>query len=483
MISSIRCTIINGCLIKQCFWVPYCFYNTTMTSLLVPPESVRGMTCLDRSAFTTTVELPCLKFRDIIISKITPIVKKYLFKMRNFKPIQNTNDETVIYLNPKLIQNFEDFSENERKQLSGLYEHFGPMKLTLSYDNWNTNDILKAILPEEIEVPTSYSLIGHIVHLNLRDMHSPYKNIIGQVLLDTIPSARTVVNKTNNIDTTFRHFAMEILAGDKNTVTVAKENGYMYELDFAQVYWNPRLSTEHVNLVTLMKPNDILYDVFAGVGPFAIPAARKGLKVFANDLNPESYKWLKKNVITNKVKSNFKSFNMDGRDFLRDVVKNDILDRRINNEIGSEHIVMNLPSLAVEFLDVFFDWCDEDEMKKVCCQSTIVHMYCFVKANKGEDACKLGQLLVEEKLGCPLNDSLINLHNVRNVSPYKEMIRVSFLLTQNILKGQEPAMKKFKIEDNSNVLVNHNIAENNGKEQGITKESKKQECIPSINSS
>ena len=477
MISNIRYSITTGHLFKRCFWTQYRSYNVTMASLLVPPESVRGMTRLDRTAFSATVELPCLRFRDVTLSKITPMLKKYMFKLRNFKAIRSTNDETVVYLNPKLIRRFEDITENDRAQLSGVYERFETVELTLNYSNWQTNDILRAILPDGVEVPTSYSLIGHIVHLNLRDAHLPFKTIIGQVFLDTIPVARTVVNKINTIDTTFRHFTMEILAGDKDTVTATKENGCTYELDFARVYWNPRLSTEHVNLTTLMKRNDVLYDVFAGVGPFAIPAARKGIKVLANDLNPESYKWLRKNAVTNKVETDFESFNMDGRDFLRNIVKADLLSRRIKKEIGAEHIAMNLPSLAVEFLDVLPDWLARDEMKEICSQPPIVHLYCFVRANKGEDACKLGQSLVEEKLGCPLNDCLINLHTVRNVSPFKEMIRVSFLLTESILRGEEPATKKLKTQDNCDVSVTGNVAEENGKEQGAAEAPKDQERV------
>ncbi|XP_053980955.1 tRNA (guanine(37)-N1)-methyltransferase [Hylaeus volcanicus] len=455
----------------------------TMTSLLVPPESVRGATRLDRTAFTTTVELPFLKFRDVTISEVIPVLKKYLVKVRNFKSIQNTANETIVYLNPKLIQNFENFSENDRQKLAEVYEQFGTAKVTLKYDNWDGNDILKAILPEGIDVPASYSLVGHIVHLNLRDEHLPYKNVIGQVLLDTIPSARTVVNKVNTIDTTFRHFTMEILAGDKNTITVTKENGFTYELDFSQVYWNSRLCTEHLNLIKLMKPKDTLYDVFAGIGPFSIPAARAGVNVFANDLNPESYKWLQRNAVINKVTVNFKSFNLDGREFIKSIVKADILNRRANNEIGTEHIAMNLPSNAVDFLDVFHDCFNEDEIERICYQPPTIHLYCFVKANKGEDACRLGQLLVEEKLGCALNNSLINLHHVRKVSPFKEMIRVSFLLTRSVLKGEEPATKKLKVESNSNTYVSDNIAENNGQEQGTEKESEEQECIQSSNCS
>lgn len=68
------------------------------------------------------------------------------------------------------------------------------------------------------------------------------------------------------------------------------------------MYWNSRLHTEHDRLVQLFRPEDVVVDVFAGVGPFALPAAKKGCGVLANDLNPESYRWLLRNVETNKVR-------------------------------------------------------------------------------------------------------------------------------------------------------------------------------------
>jgi tRNA (guanine37-N1)-methyltransferase len=67
------------------------------------------------------------------------------------------------------------------------------------------------------------------------------------------------------------------------------------------VYWNSRLHTEHDRLVQLFQPEDVVVDVFAGVGPFAIPAAKKGCAVLANDLNPNSAKYLLKNVQDNRV--------------------------------------------------------------------------------------------------------------------------------------------------------------------------------------
>ena len=67
------------------------------------------------------------------------------------------------------------------------------------------------------------------------------------------------------------------------------------------MYWNSRLHTEHERLVHLFKAEDVIADVFAGVGPFAIPAAKKGCGVFANDLNPSSHEYLEKNIVGNKV--------------------------------------------------------------------------------------------------------------------------------------------------------------------------------------
>lgn len=432
---------------SSCLNNQYSFYTTTMTSLLVPPASVRGMMCLDRDAFTTVVTVSTLKLCDIAISKNIHVLKKYLLKICNFKSVEKIKDGAIVYLNPDIVTKFEDITENDRKLLADQYEYFSTINITLKYDNWRRDMILKSILPEDIEVPTAYSLVGHIVQLNLRDIHLPYKFIIGQVFLDKTASARTVVNKINTIDTSFRYFAMEILAGERNTITIAKEHGCIYQFDFAQVYWNSRLSTEHVRMITFMTQGDVLYDIFAGVGPFAIPAARKKIHVFANDLNPESYKWLKKNAVINKLKDNFKAFNMDGRDFLRKVVRDDILARRVQDLSGSEHIIMNLPASAIEFLDILPDWFTQEELKIVYLKPLIFHVYCFVKADKGDDVCMLGRLLVEQKLGYTLStDSIVSIHDIRDVSPNKQMVRVSFLLKQPV-KGEEPATKKLKIID------------------------------------
>ena len=77
---------------------------------------------------------------------------------------------------------------------------FYPYSLKLGYDHWTSDQILRSVLPDGIDVPGAFETIGHIgmsfcilstygrliqkAHLNLRDEHEPYKNLIGQVIID-----------------------------------------------------------------------------------------------------------------------------------------------------------------------------------------------------------------------------------------------------------------------------------------------------------
>lgn len=152
-----------------------------------------------------------------------------------------------------------------------------------------------------MEIPSAFEQVGHLIHLNLRDELLPYKYIIGQVLLDKNPSCKTVVNKVGKIDTVFRTFEMELLAGEDNTIVSLKEENCIFKFDYKLVYWNSRLQHEHARLVHSFSKDDIVADMFCGIGPFVLPAAKKGCVVYGNDLNPYCYKFLNENLKLNKV--------------------------------------------------------------------------------------------------------------------------------------------------------------------------------------
>jgi len=136
-----------------------------------------------------------------------------------------------------------------------------------------------------------------------------------------------VVNKSSTIDSTYRNFQMELLAGESDYVAEVKENRCTFKFDFSAVYWNSRLCTEHERIIKLLPEGAVLFDVFAGVGPFSIPAAKvRRCRVFSNDLNPSSHQWLNENVKLNNVKERVTTFNLDGRDFIKTELKKYLLD-------------------------------------------------------------------------------------------------------------------------------------------------------------
>jgi len=65
----------------------------------------------------------------------------------------------------------------------------------------------------------------------------------------------------------------------------------------------------------------VLADMFCGIGPLAVRAAvKKKIKVLANDLNPEGFRYLNINIQTNHVERLVIPFNMDAREFIRRVI-------------------------------------------------------------------------------------------------------------------------------------------------------------------
>ena len=95
---------------------------------------------------------------------------------------------------------------------------------------------------------------------------------------------------------------MEVIAGEENFQVTQVHLDCTFVFDFSKVYWNTRLEGEHRRLVGMFGAHEVVCDVFAGVGPFAVPAGKKRVFVLANDLNPASYESLQANIQKNKVR-------------------------------------------------------------------------------------------------------------------------------------------------------------------------------------
>ncbi|KAA3476975.1 tRNA (guanine(37)-N1)-methyltransferase 2-like isoform X3 [Gossypium australe] len=128
-------------------------------------------------------------------------------------------------------------------------------------------------------------------------------------------------------------------AGESDMVTEVKQYGATFKLDYSLVYWNSRLEHEHIRLVSQFRPGETICDMFAGIGPFAIPAAQKGCLVYANDLNPDSIHYLKINAKINKVDDCVVAYNMDARKFISHLMAEPIcaIDLESDNSMVKAH--------------------------------------------------------------------------------------------------------------------------------------------------
>ncbi|KAJ7345286.1 hypothetical protein JRQ81_001236 [Phrynocephalus forsythii] len=451
---------------KHFFTMPEMLDEKFDHDLNVPHPRVRGMTVLDRDAFKRVVVIPALKVDKSSVSKLLTSLKYVLLKRPGIKRVtQDSKDESsvFVFLDSAKLPADCSLGESEQQVLKsfGVDPEIIRYKFELTYDHFKADEILQAVLPEGQEVTSGFSRVGHIAHLNLRDHQLPYKHLIGQVIIDKNHGITCAVNKVSFIENAYRNFRMEVLAGDETSMlTKVKESHLSYEFDFSKVYWNPRLETEHRRIISLLKPGDILFDVFAGVGPFAIPAAKKKCIVFANDLNPESYKWLQHNCKLNKVDKQVQVFNMDGRDFLKGPVKEELVRQlSLKEREAALHIVMNLPAMAIEFLEVFRQFLEGEPASPELLPT--VHCYCF---SKHDDPTQDARERVEACLGTSLEGHCSTVL-VRNVAPHKEMVCVSFRLPASVLykplpcptgagSPPEPTSKRRRLNEDSQEEVN-----------------------------
>ena len=181
----------------------------------------------------------------------------------------------------------------------------------------------------------AYEQVGDIAII---DKHEPDAQKVAEVLLRQ-NKIKTVLFSETSINGEYRTRGVTILAGEKKTQTLYRENNCRYLLDLASVYFTPRLSTERMRIADKVKNGDKVVDMFAGVGPFSILIAKKfpDAQVIAIDKNPDAIYYLKENVKLNKV-NNVEIKEGDARDIAKDISE-------------ADHIIMNLPHSGLEFLD------------------------------------------------------------------------------------------------------------------------------------
>jgi tRNA (guanine37-N1)-methyltransferase len=263
-------------------------------------------------------------------------------------------------------------------------------------------EALSVLVPTHVlrDFRRSFDVVGDIIVIQPTEAMKAYRSQIVQALRIVHPNTRMILAKTSPISGSTRIASYEHWFGEGQTETVYREHGCSYLLDITKVFFTPRLSTERKRVASLVQPNEVVCDLFAGIGPFSILIARTHVdsKVFACDINTNAYHYLMKNISLNKVQSRVEGFLGDARELALNRLRG-IADR----------VIMNLPKGAELYLDAARNAIKE--------KGGVIHLYIF-RSGSEEKTNRAAQIVTELK-DQGFSEVEVLLHTqVREVAPF-----------------------------------------------------------------
>ncbi|MEF8882931.1 MAG: class I SAM-dependent methyltransferase family protein [Halapricum sp.] len=250
----------------------------------------------------------------------------------------------------------------------------------------------------------SYERLGEIVIVDEDDPERA-REIAEAIIASALP-VETVINRASKVKGEQRVREWEVLAGD-GTETVHREYGCEFLVDVAEVYFSPRLATERHRVVEQVEACEQVFDMFAGVGPFAVPMADRGAEVAGVDVNPDAVAYLRENAERNDVADRVTAIHGDVRE-----VAGEYTD-------WADRLVMNLPHTADEFLDTAVELASEN---------CVVHYY---DIQHEDDPFGPGEAAIREAAESEGYEIHVETrHTVRSYAPHELNVCLDVRLTR-----------------------------------------------------
>ena len=211
---------------------------------------------------------------------------------------------------------------------------------------------MKPKLGELLDDVPHFEIKGDIALIE-SDVSEPEK--VADAIMKVKSNVKTVLAALSPVEGEFRTRRFRNIAGEKRTWTVHKEYGCRYHIDLEKAYFTPRLATERARIVGQINDGETVVDMFAGVGPYSIPIAKKSSakRVVAIDKNPYAVEFLKRNIELNSVEN-------------IEAIEGDANTEADKFGPVADHVIMNLPHNAHEFLDAAV---------KLCAPDATIHYY------------------------------------------------------------------------------------------------------------
>ncbi|MEE6208737.1 class I SAM-dependent methyltransferase family protein [Salarchaeum sp. III] len=250
----------------------------------------------------------------------------------------------------------------------------------------------------------TYERLGDVVIVDEDDPERARR--IADAILESDVRAKTVVNRASKVKGETRVRDWDVLVGE-STETVHREYGHEFALDITEVYFSPRLATERHRVVEQVETGENAFDMFAGVGPYAIPIADAGAEVVATDINEAAIDYLRENARRNGVEDRITAHADDVRDLAADY------------ENWADRLVMNLPHSAQEFLDTAVRLAGDD---------CTIHYY---DIQHEDDRFGPGEHAIRDAAEPDYDVTVETRHTVRSYAPHEYNVCLDVRLTRD----------------------------------------------------
>jgi tRNA wybutosine-synthesizing protein 2 len=150
-------------------------------------------------------------------------------------------------------------------------------------------------------MPAGYHRMGRVLLVRLPSRLRPHFSTIGAAWQQVL-HVETVLTQVGPIEGELRRPRVEVIAGGP-TITEVREHGIRFRLDAREIMFATGNRSERFRAGRVTRPGEHVVDLFAGIGYFAIPAAKYGKaeEVLAVEKNPVALRYLETNASINGV--------------------------------------------------------------------------------------------------------------------------------------------------------------------------------------
>ncbi len=153
-------------------------------------------------------------------------------------------------------------------------------------------------------LPRSYLMMGNVIFLHLHSALLRRRKTIGKAILKLYPYVKAVYLLKGSRGV-YRLPRTELLAGRRQKEIFHTELGVVYSFPPELLMFSERNKGEKERVCSEIKAKETIVDMFAGIGYWSLPIAKNTpvSKVYSIELNPLAVKYLRKNILLNKIRN------------------------------------------------------------------------------------------------------------------------------------------------------------------------------------